>query len=205
MSTKRYLPWLVAAGLVAGLAGGWLARELRAPAVPVLQSGTWLPGGRTVPDFQLLDERGGAATLAQLQGHPSLVFFGFTNCPDVCPTTLTMLTRVQSEVALPGLKVVLVTVDPERDTPIQMANYLQGFRGDTLGLTGTQAELDSLMRGLGVAAARTDMPGGNYMIDHSATVFLLDAAGTNVAIFSPPFERELLASDLRALASRLGT
>ncbi len=210
MDRKRYVPWLVAAGLAAALAGAWLASTLRAPSPPVLQSGTWLPTPRTLPDVQLLDQTGATVGTTRLQGHPSLVFFGFTHCPDVCPTTLTSLTRLQTELSIPGLEVVLVSVDPERDTPEQMAQYLQAFhgpkaQGPMLGLTGQQAELERLMRTLGVAAARTDMPGGNYMIDHSATVFLLNSAGENVAIFSPPFDRELLANDLRALRTRLGS
>ncbi|HPF26912.1 MAG TPA: SCO family protein [Steroidobacteraceae bacterium] len=210
MGRERYVTWLVAAGLLAALAGAWLANTMRAPSTPVLQSGTWLPLPRALPDMQLLDQTGATVGAARLQGHPSLVFFGFTNCPDVCPTTLTMLTRAQTQVSIPGLEVVLVTVDPERDTPRQLAQYLQAFHGPAaqgpmLGLTGDQPELDHLMRTLGVAAARTDMPGGNYMIDHSATVFLLNSAGENVAIFSPPFERDSLVNDLRALSARLGS
>ncbi|MCB1624956.1 MAG: SCO family protein [Pseudomonadales bacterium] len=205
MPKKKYVSFLIAAGLIAAVAGAWLARELRAPVVPTLQSGTWLPSPRTLPTFQLLDERGAPAGKSALTGHPSLVFFGFTHCPDVCPTTLTLLTQAQQELGVANLKVVLVTVDPERDTPPQMARYLQAFHGDTLGLTGSPDELGRLRRQLGVAAARTDMPGGDYMIDHSATVFLLDAAGDNVAIFTPPFDRERLVADLRASLDYLGS
>src|SRR5262249_53573544 len=115
--TKR-LSWFViaAAALCAALAGFWLARELDR-AAPQLTSGTWLAQARTVSEFHLLDSAGRPFTARDLEGKPSLVFFGFTHCPDVCPTTLAKLAQVKKSAAIPGLRVLFVTVDPERDTP----------------------------------------------------------------------------------------
>ena len=92
------------------------------PVVPSLESGTSLPQARVLPEFSLVDTQGAAVSPAALRGHPTLVFFGFTHCPDVCPTTLALLASVQKQAVqqdagMAGLKVALISVDPERDTP----------------------------------------------------------------------------------------
>ena len=108
--TKRFSWLLVAlAALCAALAGFWLARELDSSA-PQLASGTWLAQPRAVADFQLIDHLGRPFTAHDLQGKPSLVFFGFTHCPDVCPTTLVKLAQVKKAAAIAGLQVLFVTV-----------------------------------------------------------------------------------------------
>src|SRR6266404_3169749 len=134
--TKR-LSWLLVAiaALCAALAGFWLARELDSSA-PQLASGTWLTVPRRVADFQLTDHQGQPFTAAELQGRPSLVFFGFTHCPDVCPTTLVKVAQVKKVGALPGVQVLFVSVDPERDTPAALALYVHAFDPDFIGLTG---------------------------------------------------------------------
>jgi len=112
------MSWLAAAvlALCAGLAGFWLAGKLDRSA-PELASGTWLPQARTLSDFHLTDDAGKPFSFSELQGHPTLVFFGFTHCPDVCPATLLKLAQVKELGALTALRVALVTVDPQRDTP----------------------------------------------------------------------------------------
>src|ERR1700741_1551373 len=114
--TKR-LSWLLVAiaALCAALAGFWLARELDSSA-PQLASGTWLARPRPLGDFQLTDHLGRPFTAQDLRGKPSLVFFGFTHCPDVCPTTLVKLAQAIKSAHVPGLNVVFVTIDPARDT-----------------------------------------------------------------------------------------
>ena len=107
---------LVAAAVCAAFAGFWLAHQLDRQA-PELASGTWLPRARAVADFHLLDTTGRPFTRADLTGTPALVFFGFTHCPDVCPTTLVKLAQVRRLAGLAGLKVLFISVDPERDTP----------------------------------------------------------------------------------------
>ena len=121
---------------------------------------------KALTDFALVDTQGAAASPATLRTHPTLVFFGFTHCPDVCPTTLALLASVQKQVAIPGLKVALISVDPERDTPQQLGKYISSFGGDLIGLTGTPPEISKVTRSFGVAAARVDLPGGDYTMDH---------------------------------------
>jgi protein SCO1 len=202
--SNRYWISVGAIAVVAALAGVYVARMLNQPAVPSLESGTSLPQARVLPEFNLVDTQGKPASPAALRGHPTLVFFGFTHCPDVCPTTLALLANVQKQVAqqdpaLSGIKVALISVDPERDTPEQLGSYIASFRGDLIGLTGSASEIVKATRGFGVAAARVDLGGGNYTMDHSAAVFVLDSQARIVAVFTPPLSAAALSRDLARL------
>ena len=202
MTTRTSWFLIAGAALAAALAGFWLARGLNGPA-PQLAGGTWLPQARPVGDIHLSDDTGHAFTREQLAGRPSLVYFGFTHCPDVCPTTLAKLARVEKNADVPGLRVLFVTVDPERDTPSAMHQYVQSFGPDFVGLTGNAQSVSALTTQFGVAASRVDLPGGDYTMDHSAAVFLLDRQARIAAIFTPPFDISRLAQDLRAAAPYL--
>jgi protein SCO1 len=207
MSNRYWIIVVVIAVLAAG-AGAYLARMSRNPDAPVLESGTFLPTPKVLADFRLVDTTGAPATAAVLRGHPTLVFFGFTHCPDVCPTTLAILAQVQKQVAqqdetLAGLKVALISVDPERDTPAQLGSYIASFGGDLIGLTGSAPEIVDVSRSFGVASSRVDLGGGNYTMDHSATIFALDSGGRIIAVFTPPFRAAALASDLARLSRDL--
>jgi protein SCO1 len=196
--------WLLLSGaLCAAIAGFYLARQLDRPA-PQLASGTWFPVAREVPDFSLLDGAGRAFTRADLKGTPTLVFFGFTHCPDVCPTTLVKLAQLRRQAPLPaGLRVVFVSVDPQRDTPAVLGPYVHAFDPQLIGLTGEPSALAELARRFGVAVNRVELPGGDYTMDHSAVIFLLDADARLVGLFTPPFDVAALARDLRVVAPAL--
>ena len=148
------------------------------------------PVGRAVAavggPFELVDQNDKPLTDRDMKGRPFLVFFGFTHCPDVCPTTLALLASVQKQAAIPGLRIALITVDPERDTPQQLGSYIASFRGDLIGLTGSPPEIVKAAQGFGVAFERVELAGGNYTMDHSAAVFMLDSQARIVAIFTPP-------------------
>jgi protein SCO1/2 len=201
--TKR-LSWLLVAiaALCAALAGFWLARELDSSA-PQLASGTWLASPRAVADFQLTDNLGHPFTTRELQGKPSLVFFGFTHCPDVCPTTLAKLAQVKKVAPVAGLQVLFITVDPQRDTPTAVGMYAHAFDPDFIGLTGDPAAIDKVTKAFGVASLRVDLPGGDYTMDHSAAVFLVNARAQIVGIFTPPFDTRRFAQDLVIAAPHL--
>jgi protein SCO1/2 len=198
--SNRYWFSVGALALVAAVAGVYVARMVTQPAVPSLESGTSYPAPRALPDFNLVDAHGTATTPATLAGHPTLVFFGFTHCPDVCPTTLALLASVQKRASLPNLKVAFITVDPERDTPAQVGAYVASFGGDFIGLTGTAPEILKATGGFGVAAARVELAGGDYTMDHSAAVFALDSQARIVAVFTPPLSADRLARDVQRLA-----
>ena len=191
-----------AAAVMAMLAGFWVAQR-SASAVPQLTSGTWFPQPRAIEDFTLTDEANQPFTRKDLEGRPTLVFFGFTHCPDVCPTTLAKLAQIAKAAAVPGLRVLLVSVDPARDKPEQLQQYVHAFDPSFKGVTGEQAQIERLAKQFGVAMARVDLAGGDYTVDHSAAVFLLDAQGRRVAVFTPPFEIQPMTADLHSVSNRL--
>ena len=206
--SNRY--WIIVGvvALAAAGAGAYLSQRSRQADVPALESGTALPTPKVLADFHLVDTKGAPATLATLRGHPTLVFFGFTHCPDVCPTTLAVLADVQKQVVpleakLAGLKVALISVDPERDTPAQLGSYIASFGGDLIGLTGSAPEIVNVSRSFGVASSKVDLGGGNYTMDHSATIFALDSGGRVIAVFTPPFRAAALRADVVRLAPAL--
>jgi protein SCO1/2 len=195
------LGWGLAAACAA-LAGFWVARQVDS-SPPQLASGTWFPIARPIGELALTADTGRAFSLRDLQGSPTLVFFGFTHCPDVCPTTLAKLAKVSKLAALPDLRVLFVSVDPARDTPAVLAQYVHAFDPDFVGATADAREISRIAQKFGVAVARVDLPGGDYMMDHSAAVFLLDRRAQIVAVFTPPFDVTPLAADLRRIAPRL--
>ncbi len=201
--TPRLFWTLVGLGaLCAALAGFLLAAEVdRAP--PALASGTWLPEPKPIADFHLLDSQGRPFTRAALLGHPTIVYFGFTHCPDECPDTLAALARVAKQAGLPGLQVLFVTVDPQRDTPAVLAAYLRQFDPGFLGLTGDPGQIRRLAASLGVGMDRIDLPGGGYDFEHTVALLLLDARAREVGVFTPPFDVRRLAQSLRSVAPEL--
>jgi protein SCO1/2 len=106
---------------------------------------------------------------------------------------------------VPGLQVLFVSVDPQRDTPTILGLYVHAFDPDFIGLTGDPKAIETLTAAFGVAVARVDLPGGDYTMDHSAAVFLLDAHARIVGLFTPPFDARTFAQDLRAAAPHLST
>jgi protein SCO1 len=199
MSTARLRWLLIPAAACAALAGFWLAQQLDRGA-PALASGTWLPVAKPVAQFHLTDNTGQPYTRAQLAGAPTLVYFGFTRCPDVCPTTLIKIAQARRAAALSALRVLFVTVDPQRDTPPVLGLYVHAFDPTFQGVTGEPQEIRRVAANFGVAVNRVDLPGGDYTMDHSAVIFLLDSAARIVAIFTPPFEVGALAADLKRAA-----
>ena len=156
-----------------------------------------------VPEFTLTDTSGGSFNRPELQGAPTLVFFGFTHCPDVCPSTLVKLAQVRRRAGIERLRVLLVSVDPQRDTPAALGVYVHAFDPQFEGLTGDAGTIRRLAANFGVAVNRVELPGGDYTMDHSAVVFLLDDAARIVAVFTPPFEVAAMSADLQRAAPYL--
>lgn len=136
--------------------------------------------------FELIDTKGRKVTQNDLLGKPSALFFGYTNCPDVCPTTLAELTRLMKELGPDAnrLNVVFVTIDPARDTAAELATYLSSFDPRIRGLTGTDAQIATIAKAYHVYYARVAGEGGNYSMDHTATVYLMNAKGGFVGTLS---------------------
>ncbi len=166
-----------------------------------MQNGTILPGGRDIAAFSLQDQDGQPFAAAQLRGSPSLLFFGFTHCPDVCPATLALMAALQRAQTVPDLRVIFVTVDPGRDDTQTLRNYVRAFSNTMIGLRGDDAQLDILVRSLGAVRALQATPDGSYNVDHSATLYYIDSDGRLASVFTPPFSLPALTTDLQALAS----
>ncbi|MEN3794615.1 SCO family protein [Fulvimarina sp. MAC3] len=171
MKTFRIALW-VAAALLAGatLAVFWTMHDTNRTMI------TNEPYGSP---FQLVDQNGDPVTEQALRGRPSAVFFGFTHCPEVCPTTLYELSGFQKEIASEGGKpfqIVFVTVDPERDRPETLKNYVESLSDDVLAITGEPQKIAQMLKGWGVIAEK-DGDGANYNMNHTATTFLIDADG----------------------------
>ncbi len=189
---------LLLTSLAGALAGGWLAHMLTQTAVP-LQGGSALPCPRMLAPFVLTDTRGRRMDNAALRGHATLLYFGFTACPDACPATLAMLREMHLQRPGGGPQVWFITVDPDRDTPAVLAEYLAAYSRDFVGLRAGPAALAPLLQTLSAYAGRRELAGGQYGMDHSATLYLLDRRARLVAVFTPPFTAAVLGADLLSL------
>lgn len=205
--TPKKLPTglLWAAAITALVAGALLGTRLFLPAdrtPPAGLNATLLPEPRALEPFQLMDHDGGDFSNANLKGHWNLLFFGYTHCPDVCPTTLSQLNAMVKQLERdhpehPPARVLFVTVDPQRDTREQLSRFVPYFNENFTGITGDPAAIEAFTRMLGVLYVHSkekDASGG-YIVDHTASVFLLDPAGRMAALFSPPHDAGKLAED----------
>ena len=128
--------------------------------------------------FSLINHQGAPVTESVFQGHPSALFFGFTHCPEVCPTTLNDLALAKQELGPNDkLKVYFITLDPLRDTSDVLAEYIPYFGPDFMGITGSEADIQALSKSWGIYSQRSELSDDGYNIDHTATVFLLDSKG----------------------------
>jgi protein SCO1/2 len=149
--------------------------------------------------FTLKDQNGRTVTDADFKGKPFLVFFGFTNCPDICPTALFDMSEVFRRLGPDAEKVsaLFISVDPARDTPEKLKDYLQSFHERISALTGTQADIDTVTRAYKAYAKRVPLEGNDYTMDHSAIVYLMDKNGRFVAPFNLKRPADEAAKDLR--------
>lgn len=175
LRTVRIALWgavVVAAGALVGAA--WTLPG--DPSAPAAETSAAVPIGG---EFALVDEDGKARTWSDFRGKPVAVFFGFTHCPDICPTTLGELSVLLADLGprSDGLQVVLVSGDPERDTPEVLNAYLQSFDPRIVGLTGTEAEVDRAFAAFKAYRKKAPTEGGGYTVDHSAGVYLYDRDG----------------------------
>lgn len=178
------------------------------PAANSFETFTALPAPRPLPGFSLVDQSGASVGPDRFKGRWSVLFFGFTHCPDICPTTLYELARMKKSLAdIPPQQqpsVYLVSVDVSRDTPEVMANYVRAFDASFTGITGKPEELDKLAASLGVAYGKEMREDGSYEVLHTAALFFLNDEGDFVAVSSAPHDPATLARDYRKLLARAG-
>ena len=194
-----------AAALALGL-GTWLVLDaFKAPPLEI--HGYVLATPRDLPADDLVDEHGEPFRLHDFVGRWSFLYFGYTYCPDVCPLTLVELTKVKLQLAADGFAepsaYYFVSVDPRRDTPARLREYVAYFDQDLRGLTGSAAALAALARATDtVFDVPDDAAGDNYLVSHSSNIVLLDPNGRVHAVFAPPHEPAKLAGDLTKIVAR---
>jgi protein SCO1 len=193
----------VAASLVAVFAlitGYWLSDHLlrKSPDLSDLH-GTVFSNPREIQPFTLVDHTGKNFDNRSLQGRWSFIFFGYTHCPDVCPTTLSVLNSIahRLEDLKDQVQFVFISIDPGRDTTEKLGQFVSYFNGAFIGATGTDDAIGALTRQLGVIYARVTENTGTdgYLMDHSASVLLVNPAGRFHAVFSPPLNAADMADD----------
>lgn len=183
-----------------------LDREPPADPTRMLDAGIiLLPQSRPVPVLSLTDQDGEAVQTDELQGKWTLLFFGYTFCPDICPATLAELRQLRSglpEAVRERLQPVLVSVDPHRDTPEQLGKYLKFFGEGFIGLTGSLGDIQALANGVGIPFIPGDTSRENYTVDHSGNLVIIGPDGRQRGFIRAPLKVDKLREQLPGLLSQ---
>lgn len=174
------------------------------PGAPPAFNATDITGATFARDFRLIDHHGQTRSLADFRGKAVVVFFGYTHCPDVCPTAMERFARVSRELGADAgrLQVIFISLDPERDTQALLAKYVPFFHPDFLGMTGAPADIEALAREFRVVAVKRPTEGaGGYSLDHSAGAYAYDPSGRLRLYLGPELPHQALLADLRRLIS----
>lgn len=200
---KKLIIALALAAFIGGITAGIVLR----PQPLQLEHGTLLEPARDIVDFELRTIDDASLTNDDLRGQWTLAFFGFTHCPDICPTTLQLLRTVRErladdlpEQALPS--VLLVSVDPQRDSVEALDTYTKYFGAGFRGATADDDALENFATDLGIVYIKVPLDDGDYTMDHSGAVVLIDPDVKLRAVFSPPLNGGGITDDLRALLER---
>ncbi len=173
-------------------------------SVEALQKATSLQANpRKLPAFSLTNHLSGPFSNKDLEGDWNFIFFGFTNCPDVCPLTLSILDQVTNELVSFDThpRSIFISVDPKRDQPAKLKEYVEHFNHDMIGLTGNKEQIDNLTQSLGAIYAITNDASENYLVDHSAHIFVIAPDGKMVALFSTPHDAKVIANDFKIISA----
>lgn len=192
--TLRFIPFLLLLLMVTACGGQ--------EADPSQFKGTMMPSAIPAPDFALTNGQGETVNLSDYKGEIVLLYFGYTFCPDICPTTLSELSKVQHQLDDGGekIQVVMVTVDPQRDTPDKLAEYVDHFHPDFAGLSGTKEAIDAAGEGFGIYYEKNEgSEATGYLVDHTARVFVVDPQGNYQLSFSYGTPVEDIVHDMRLL------
>ena len=192
-ASKSRSPWqnlLIAVAAALALVGGYYLGNLASGKKPELKTATLIPDPRPLQDFRLTDFNLEPFTLENLKGQWNLVFFGYTNCPDICPTALTSMVEVNKSLSQNSdiakqVQTVFISVDPKRDTPESLKGYVSFFNPDFVAATGEDSELRALTKQLALSyQIREPNEKGDYLVDHSAWMVIINPAGQFHAVIS---------------------
>jgi protein SCO1/2 len=198
---------IIVSAVIALSIGVWFGFDSRKNEPVAEIQGFILPVSKTINEFNLTDNKNNSFNLQNLKNNWSLLFFGYTHCPDVCPTTLNTLKQVhnlmkQENIVAPQM--VFISVDPERDRPEILTEYVSYFNKDFVGVTGEISELEKLASNLGVyfkkaAGSSGDVNEDDYLIDHTASFILTNPEGKVAAFIRPPHQPESIFKDLKTV------
>jgi len=211
MSDSSYtarLPWLIVLVALASGAGLWLGARYAGstPGTGTVRTEAALvyPEPRAVPPFELARTDGTTFGNADLDGAWTLVFFGFTNCPDICPVTLAVFKSLEQELAAkpgaPVVRMLFVSVDPARDDAKSLGEYVSYFSPRIVAATASDAVLEPFARSLGAVYMRSG-DGADYTVDHSSSIAVIDPHARLHALFRPPLVARDMAKDLLTLSA----
>jgi protein SCO1/2 len=202
-NTTRLTLLAISLAVLAALSGALLWKMLEVRKQASIESLIVLPEPRVIADFALVDETSASFSLANFRNHWSLLFFGFTSCPDICPSTLYQLQQVRTALLaeldpedMP--QIYLVSVDPDRDSPQKLQEYLSYFDPAFKGITGPDEQLRALTMQLGIAYhVEEHQPGAReYEVDHSASMLLLDPQARLYGVFPAPHNSDSIIKDM---------
>lgn len=177
-----------------------VAQEMRTPLE--FKNATLYPSDfRPVPSFELEDQNGQPFGNAQLHDRWTVLFFGFTHCPDVCPMTLNILQQAYKQLGVyqDQVQVVLLSVDPERDTQQQRKDYIEYFDPSFIALGGEPSAIKDLTKSMYIHYQKVPTEDDNYLVDHSAAILIINPKGRRHAQITPPIQPGAIASDLRTM------
>lgn len=209
---KQLIGVVMAVGVIAGLFGLWTFYNTHetGQAKPMrLESGYMLPNPKSIQPFELTDQHQRAFKLGDLKGYWSFVFFGFTNCQNICPASLGQLNKMYQQLqkadANPMPQVIFVSIDPERDTPSVLNRYIKSFNSHFVGLTGGKQNVAQFSQQFNVLYTKVKQDNGQYTVDHSGTLMLVDPQGRLVAMFTQPLDPKNLSQDYMKIAQHYTT
>jgi protein SCO1/2 len=197
MRQVRIFLWIAVA--IALLVTGYLlTNKPQAPTTAVQTTDLVKFGG----PFTLVDAKGKPFSNAELNGKPYAIFFGFTHCPDVCPTTLARLVKLRQQLGGERpFEIVFVTVDPERDGPSEVGKYTELFNSPIIGLTGSPAQVEQVKKLFGIFSQKVEQPGGDYSVNHTSTVLLFDRRGGFGGTISPEEQSDAALAKLKRISA----
>ena len=194
---QMLIPYLLLVAALAGVGLWWQAHQ--APDSPllgkVITTGSIDVGG----PFTLTDQHGKRVSSSDFRGRYQLVYFGYSMCPDVCPTTLAVMSAALDKMGIDQSRIVpvFITIDPDRDTPAVLKKYMAAFGPRFVGLTGKPDEIADVEKEFRVYARKQPLAGGKYGMDHSSVIYLMGPDGKLVGFYDDPISPEDLAKDLK--------
>jgi protein SCO1/2 len=197
MRRLRIILWIAVA--ITLVAGGFLLLRKPAQRPPVQSIDLSSIGG----PFTLVGSDGQPFSSAKLNGKPYAIFFGFTHCPDVCPTTLARLVKLRQQLGAgeQPFEILFVTVDPQRDGPSEVGKYAELFNSPIVGLTGSPAQIGQVKKQFGIFSEKVEQPGGDYTVNHTSTVLLFDRGGKFAGTIAPEEQDDAALAKLKLISA----